>query len=245
MRQPLSAAIVFVVSLSLSACAVGPEYAPPPADTPSDWQQAANEQLSSAAAVDAEWWKRFDDPALDAVVERARSENLSLRVAGLRILESRAILGVAEGQRWPQQQQVNATVNRVAVSENAPNAALGDQDFTDAQVTFDLTWELDFWGRFRRGIESAEALLEADLANFADAIVLLTAETADTYITIRLLEERLRLASANETTQTRALEIATVLFDNGATTELDVTQAKTTVARTARPRTVSSGRKLH
>lgn len=227
MRQFLRAACLVPLLTVISACAVGPDYEPPAAETPGDWQLADDAQLSTGAADDAEWWTNFNDPALDAVVERARSENLSLRIAGLRILESRAILGISKGQRWPQQQQINADITRVDISENAPNAALGDRNFTDAAVTFDLTWELDFWGRFRRGIETAEALLEADMANFADALVLLTSETASTYISVRLFEERLRLARANETTQVRALEIATVLFDNGATTELDVTQART------------------
>ena len=232
MRQFSRAGALATLCMLFAACAVGPDYEAPAPDTPAAWQLASHSQISTAVADDAEWWKSFNDAALNALVERARSQNLSLHAAGLRILESRAVLGIAEGQRFPQQQQVNAGVNRVEVSENAPNAALGDRSYTDAQLTFDLTWEIDFWGRFRRGIETAEALLEADMANFADVLIILTAETAQTYISIRLLEERLRLARANEMRQARALEIATALFDNGATTELDVTQARTILGST-------------
>lgn len=221
-----------MICLVLSGCAVGPDYEAPTPDTPSGWQLADDAKLSTAAADDAEWWRTFGDPALDAVVERARSQNLSLRIAGLRILESRALLGISKGQLFPQQQQVNGELTAIEISENAPNAALADQSYNNATLSFDLTWELDFWGRFRRGIESAEAFLERDMANYADVLVLLTAETAQTYISIRLLEERLRLARANEAAQARALEISTVLFENGATTELDVAQARTILGST-------------
>lgn len=232
MSEFLRSAAMAAAFLWVTGCAVGPDYLPPEADTPDDWQLADDAELSTAVADDPEWWKTFNDPALDTVVERARSQNLSLRIAGLRILEARALLGIADGQRFPQRQQVNAEVTAVEVSENAPNAAFADQSYTNAAVTFDLTWELDFWGRFRRGIDAAEAALERDMANYADVLVLLTAETAETYISVRLLEERLRLARANEAAQARALEIATVLFENGATTELDVTQARTILGST-------------
>ena len=232
MRDTLRCFTVAAVCLVFTGCAVGPDYAAPATETPAEWQLADDAQLSTAAADNPAWWTTFNDPSLNAVIERARSQNLSLRVAGLRILESRAVLGVSRGQRFPQQQAVGGELAAIEISENAPNASLADQSYNNATISFDLTWELDFWGRFRRGIEAAEAFLERDMANYADVLVLLTAETAQTYISIRLLEERLRLARANEASQARALEIATVLFENGATTELDVAQAKTILGST-------------
>ena len=231
MSEFLRRAAIGMASLAVAGCAVGPDYAPPAIETPETWL-LTDAALDGTAADHAEWWTSFGDPTLNTLVQRARSQNLSLRVAGLRILESRAVLGIAEGQRFPQQQQVAGQLTAIEVSENAPNAALADQSYTNAQLSLDITWEADFWGRFRRGIEAAEAFLESDIANFADALVLLTAETAQTYVSIRLLEERLRLARANEASQERALEIATVLFNNGATTELDVTQARTILGST-------------
>ena len=232
MSKTLRGALCIAAAATLGGCAVGPDYVAPETETPGEWQLADDPGLSTAAADHAEWWTSFNDPTLNTLVERARTQNLSLRAAGLRILESRAFLGIAEGQRFPQQQQVNADVTRIEVSDNAPNAGLADRSYNRATVALDLTWEADFWGRFRRGIEAADAILDQDMANYADVLVLLSAETAQNYISVRLLEERLRLARANEASQARALEIASVLFENGATTELDVTQAQTILGST-------------
>ena len=232
MTKCMRGALTIAASLAIAGCAVGPDYTAPEIETPSEWQFASDAQLANDAADHAEWWTSFNDPALNTLIEHARSQNLSLRIAGLRILESRALLGIAEGQRFPQQQQINGDITAIEVSENAPNASLADRSYTRATVGLDVSWEADFWGRFKRGIEAADALLDTDVANFADALVLLSAETAQSYISVRLLQERVRLAHANEASQARALEIASVLFDNGATTELDVTQAKTILGAT-------------
>ena len=215
---------VLTLCAALSACLVGPDYNAPDPQTPQVLPSAEESGDFEQDAVDIVWWESFGDPGLNTFIQRMRAQNLSLRVAGLRILESRATLGLAEAQLYPFS-QVNAGLNRVDISQNSANGAFGDNSFADASVSFDSTWEIDFWGRFRRDIEAAEALLERDMAQFADAVVLVTAETARAYITVRILEERLRLALANEATQARALEIATVRFENGATTELDVAQA--------------------
>ncbi|MDX1697144.1 MAG: TolC family protein, partial [Thiohalobacterales bacterium] len=156
-----------------------------------------------------------------------------LQIAGLRILESRAQLGIATGNRYPQLQQVNASATAIELSENRPNAVPGiDDDYASYQAGFDAAWELDFWGRFRRGIEAAEAGLSASVADYDNALVSLTAEVARAYITIRTLEERLALAEANIELQQESLRVARVRFENGATTELDVQQATSNLADT-------------
>ncbi len=215
-----------------AGCALGPDYQTPEMFTPDQWQLSTDAQISTEAADDAEWWRTFNDEALNTVIDRARNQNLTLQVVGLRVLEARSILGIAEGLQYPQLQQLNVSVVGVQISENAANISLADQNFDDAALSLDMAWEADFWGRFRRGIESAEAALEADMANYADALVLFTAETAQTYILVRLLEERLTLAIANEIIQNRAFDIATVNFENGATTELDVAEASTILGDT-------------
>ncbi|GJL65374.1 MAG: RND transporter [Nitrospirales bacterium] len=210
---------------------VGPDYLPPELDNPQVLPSANESSVVEQDAVDLAWWESLNDPGLNKVIQHMRAQNLSLRVAGLRILESRATLGLAESQLYPFS-QVNGSLNRLDLSQNSANGALSDNSFGDARVSFDTSWEIDFWGRFRRDIEAANALLERDLAQFSDALVLVTAETARAYITVRIVEERLRLAADNVATQLRALEIATVRFNNGATTELDVAQAQTILSAT-------------
>lgn len=120
----------------------------------------------------------------------------------------------------------------MGLSKNAPNAAGLDRNFWNYQVGFDAAWELDFWGRFRRDVEAAQASLIASVADYDDALVSLTAEVARTYAVIRTFEVLLDLARANAKVQEEGLQIADSRFRNGATTELDVTQARTLLEST-------------
>ena len=93
-------------------------------------------------------------------------------------------------------------------------------------------WELDFWGKFRRGVESADANLLANIASYDDVLVTLTAEVARNYVLIRTLEERIRLARENITIQQRSLELTTNQYETGSVTELDMQQATTQLRNT-------------
>jgi NodT family efflux transporter outer membrane factor (OMF) lipoprotein len=220
-------------ALVLTGCTtLGPDFMRPEVPTTPDWQ-TTGDTLSGEPRELAEWWKLFNDPVLDTLIENAYQQNLPLQIAGLRILEARAQLGIAVGNRYPQVQQASGGVSAVEVSENSPNfSSASDDEFTVYQAGFDAAWELDFWGRFRRGIEAAEANLSATVADYDNALVSLTAEVARTYVTIRTLEERLALARANIVLQQESLRVARVRFDNGATTELDVQQAMSSLADT-------------
>jgi len=232
MKQYFNRVTMSVLLAICAGCALGPDYQPPELFTPDQWQLSTDAQIVTEAADDAEWWQTFNDAALSTVIDLARNQNLTLQAVGIRVLEARAILGIAEGLRYPQLQQLGASVVRIEISENVANISAGDRSFDDALAHLDISWEADFWGRYSRGIEAADAALQADMANYADALVLVTAETAQTYILIRLLEERLALAIANEVVQARALDIANVNFENGATTELDVAEASTILGDT-------------
>ena len=219
--------------LALAGCArLGPDFVRPEAPAEADWNFEDAEVLSQPLEQ-ADWWKVFNDPVLDRLVGMAYEQNLPLQVAGLRIYEARAQLGIAIGLQYPQTQRAfgSATTNRI--SENSPNfIPIADKNFRNYQAGFDAAWELDFWGRFRRGVEAAEASLDASVADYDNALVSLTAEVARTYVTIRTLEERLRIAYENIRLQQKSLNIASVRFRNGATTELDVTQASSNLADT-------------
>ena len=118
------------------------------------------------------------------------------------------------------------------LSKNASNSAGVDQYHGDYQLGFDSTWELDFWGKFRRGVESETASLIASVADYDDGIVSLTAEVARTYTVIRTFESLIELTRENIKVQEEGLQIAESRFRNGATTELDVTQARSLLEST-------------
>jgi len=216
-----------ITALLVSGCAmVGPDYIKPSAPEPKEWLQKEQPKLKSEQADFSQWWMVFDDPVLNDLIQAAYQQNLPLRIAGVRILEARAQLGIAVGNRYPQVQQVGAGYTRVNVSENAANTAAADHAFGEYDVGFDAAWELDFWGKYRRGVESGVASLEASIAHYDDVLVSLTAEVARTYVVVRTLEERLAIARENVKIQERSLKIAQVRFDGGVVTELDVQQAK-------------------
>ena len=212
----------------LSACApVGPDFVRPEAPVNPAWLEAELEQFDTDAAELAEWWRVLEDPVLDELIATARRENNNLKIAGLRVLESQARLNIAVGNRYPQQQVLAGDITAVGISESTANSSTADTSFTEFNLGASVVWEIDFWGRFRRGIEAADADLLASIASFDDAMVLLTAQVADTYALIRATEEQLRLAQDSLEIQQRSFEITEVLFRNGSSSELDALQART------------------
>ena len=212
--------------LSTGCTMVGPNYLRPEAQEASRWIEKDDPKIKSKPADLSHWWDVFNDPVLDRLVQTAYEKNLSLQIAGVRILEARAQLGIAVGDKYPQLQQALGSYTRVGLSENQANTQRGvDFTYGEIGVGFDATWELDVWGKFRRAVQSSIGNLEASVANYDDVLVSLTAEVARTYVLIRTLEARLEVARQNVKIQGRSLEIAQVRFEAGAVTELDVQQA--------------------
>lgn len=217
---------LIALSLFFGGCAVGPDYVTPPVPEPKAWIVQDDPKITSEPADLSNWWTVFNDPILNAFVNKAYRQNLSLRIAGIRILEARAQLGIAVGNRYPQLQQVSGELTYTSASENAANTFQGNLSYGDLNIGFDAAWELDFWGKFRRAVESSVGNLEVSIANYDDILVALTAEVARTYVAIRTLEMRLAIARENVRIQKRSLKMAEARFRGGEVTELDVTQAR-------------------
>jgi NodT family efflux transporter outer membrane factor (OMF) lipoprotein len=208
-------------------CMVGPNFARPPAPTAATWIEAEDAHVRTAPAEAIRWWEVFDDAALSRLVDMAYAQNLTLRAAGLRVLEAQARRGITIGNLFPQQQALSGAYARARLSANTATPLLGGRDVNRWQAGFDAGWELDFWGKFRRAVEASDADLLAAVANYDDVLVSLVAEVASTYIQIRVLDERLAVARDNVRVQEDSLRIAMVRFDAGSTSELDVQQATT------------------
>jgi NodT family efflux transporter outer membrane factor (OMF) lipoprotein len=224
--------VVFMTVLVLNACTtLGPAYEEPEVAWLSAWQSDLYGQVGhpgQQAEFDVRfWWRVFNDPVLNELIETARRENPTLRIAGLRILESRAVLGIASSNRYPQLQQASGAVNYVDSRERGGQAGDRDQSFTTYRAGFDVGWELDFWGRFRRGIESAEAGFFASITAQQDVQVLLSAQVADLYFAYRTTLLRIEIARENAAIQKRSFEITEKIYESGQGSELDLQQAKT------------------
>lgn len=227
--QCCRAAAALLPMVALGGCMmIGPSYTRPTAPTASRWlvDPAAAPAAPDAPAPDlSAWWTVFDDPILTSLVEAAYRRNPTLRTAGARVLEAQARRGIAIGGLFPQQQEAFGGYQRVGISDARANQGTGDHFFSDWQVGFDAAWELDVWGRFRRGIESADAELLASIASYDDVLVALIAEVSANYIQLRTLEQRLDVARANVAIQERSFQIADDKYRAGEVTALDPAQA--------------------
>ena len=225
---PLSALFVL-----LAACApVGPDYVRPDIAVNDQWSQNVRDEFQFEPQDSVAWWQVLDDPVLNQLVELTQQQNNNIKVAGLRVLEARAALGIAVGNQYPQSQVVSGNATQISASESNANTAAGDLNYTQYNLGVGASWEIDFWGRFRRGIESADANLLATLASYDDTLVLLTAQVVDTYAVIRTAEEQLRIGRENLALQQRSYDIVEVLYRYGQSNELDVQQAETLLLST-------------
>lgn len=230
LRSLLLAAVTF-----LAGCMIGPNYTRPLAPTAERWIDAdaaptvATTRADSAPAPAPDspaWWTVFADPILVDLVDTAYRQNPTLRTAGARVVEAQARRGIAIGGLFPQQQEAFGGYQRVGISNARANQQIGDHFFDDFAAGFDATWELDVWGRFRRGIESADAELLASVASYDDVLLTLIAEVSANYIQLRTLEQRLDVARDNVAIQERSFGIADEKYQAGEVTALDSAQAK-------------------
>jgi NodT family efflux transporter outer membrane factor (OMF) lipoprotein len=228
--------------LAFAGCMIGPNYQRPKVSVSPNWGEPGDQRVSTESTTYRDWWRAFNDPVLDRLVARAYRDNLTLQQAGVRVLQARAQLGIAVGEVFPQTQQVigsveyNRTSDRSAVAAAAaaaaPKGSASSVAYWQSTIGAQATWELDFWGRIRRGIESADASLLATLADYDSTLVTLTADVANTYIALRTAEERIRIARENVDIQEQTLKIVEARFTYGTVTQLDVEQARTVLFNT-------------
>jgi NodT family efflux transporter outer membrane factor (OMF) lipoprotein len=234
---------LYIVVLSLlsvlasSGCKVGPDYLKPCAPLKEEWSLGNHPKLIGQPADVSQWWNYFNDPQLNYLVHSAYEENLTLREAGMRIEEARHQLNIARGNLGPQTQQVVGSYSKSRTSQNRANIFV----FPGSPITlspgnfllgFNAAWELDFWGRFRRAIASADAQLDATVENYDDVLVILLGDVAGTYVEMRTLEKRLELARENVKIQSGPLDLTRKKFEVGTISVLDVAQAESNLGQT-------------
>ena len=209
---------------------VGPNYCPPSAPVSANWIDSGDGRVHVDPAQDCAWWTVFNDSTLNNLVESAYRQNLNLRAAGARILESRAQRNIAVGNLFPQTQTAQANYVHAQISKN-----LGLPIPSPLNVWadgFNLSWEIDFWGQYRRSVEAAEADLNASTEGYGDTLVMMLSEVATNYVQLRTYEQRLTYARQNVEIQKRTLALADARWRSGRSTELDVRQARTSLSQT-------------
>ena len=224
--------VIFALTLLAGGCMVGPNFQQPVAPVADKWLEAGNPPVDSNRQEYRDWWSVFNDPVLTRLIESAYQQNLTLLTAGVRVLEARAQLGIAIGEIYPQQQLATASVsyNRIPLS-SGPFNAITDTYWTDA-FEAQAAWEIDVWGKLRRGIESAANAYLASVANYDDVLVTLIGDVASTYVQIRTTERQLVIAHDNIERQRTALKIAEARYKGGVVSKRDVDQATNVLGAT-------------
>lgn len=204
---------------------VGPNYCEPTAPVKDQWLDAGHQRVQSSSDDLSRWWSVLNDPQLDQLMVDAYNQNLNLREAGFRILQARAQRQITVGNLFPQQQTANGNYRRFGIGE----------DFFDQwNFGFNLSWELDFWGRYRRAILSADATLDASIADYDYVCVTLLGDIANNYVSYRTNQERIRLLRRIVKIQEDVLEFIEQRLKAGAVgvTDLDRAQARSNVRQT-------------
>lgn len=214
--------------LFLAACrSVGPDYVGVRTRVPDTWTRNVLRDLGPGSELTG-WWRGFNDPALNELIERTRVSNPGLRGALARITEARAQRGIAVSQGLPQA-NAQATYSRNRSSESL-GAPVGDNPRDFYSTGFDAGWEIDLFGGIRRSVQAADANLEAREEDYRDALVTLFAEVALAYVDYRTLEERIAVAQRNISAQRESVELTQGRLDAGLVPRIDVTQATTNLA---------------
>lgn len=218
--------------LSLAGCLLGPDFKDPPAPISEKFLKAAGPALSDAQDY-RNWWKSFHDPVLNHLIDVAYTQNLTLLSAGTQVIEARAALGIAVGEFYPQSQQAVGGIGYTGQSRTDPlSSPLAPRYFWRDDLGAKIAWELDFWGKFRRGVESADAAYLASIATYDDVLVTLLGDVTTVYIGIRTTQQQIEIAKDNVVKQRKALAIAQARFKGGAASKLDVYQAQNVLGQT-------------
>jgi multidrug efflux system outer membrane protein len=225
--------LVIAIAACLGGCAVGPDYEAPQIDVPPQFANATTTGFSDSD-VQADFWRVFNEPVLDDLVEAALDANKDLEQARANLLASRAARRIVGFDSYPTI-TAGASKFRVLQSEHQlPGFTRAAREFEETDAGFDAAWELDFFGRVRRGREAARADEQAAAAEVRSAQVTITAEVARNYFVLRGLQEQLDVATRNAENQRQTLALTQVRLDAGRGTELDRSRAeaqlKTTLA---------------
>ena len=229
--------MVFLTIFLSSGCApVGPNYRKPEIKTPDAWHTVISREMAKQSGATLQtWWKIFDDPILNDLIENARQSNLNLKIALSGIAASRARLGIVSGRELPDANALGS-FTRFKHSDNGPLEQLAPPNGFDSRNMFmlgvDALWEVDVFGRIRRQIEAAGAQYQASIEDYRDVLVTLFAEVALAYVEIRSCQRQIQCAEANAATQRKMLELTRARYNSGISSKLDMTQALSNLSNT-------------
>lgn len=229
---PRSCSLILLLGL-LAGCALGPDYQRPELAAPVQFKQV--EGWTSAAPADAlvrgNWWALYGDAELNALVERLQLSNQNLAAAEAQYRQARALVRGARASFYPTLSG-SAGVTRSGQGASGTNSSSASGISKSYDLSLSAAWELDIWGKLRRGLEASRAEFEASAADLAAARLSLQGELVQNYLQLRVLDEQSRLLDATVAAYARSLRLTENQYRAGIVPKSDVSQATTQLKST-------------
>lgn len=222
LHKPILA--LFMTAL-VSACAVGPDYRTPEAAEPGYFTRATAMHYDLSEPP-ARFWRGLEDPLLTALVENTLAANQDIAAALARYERSRALLGETRLDRFPTVTAQGRAADTRASADELPGVSRAGRDQESYDIGIRAAWELDFFGRVRRGVQAGRAEMQADGADLAAVRVAVVGEVAQAYFQLRGLQQQLRVARGNAAAQRDTLEVIEARLDAGRGTDFDMARAR-------------------
>ena len=207
-----------LVFFFLSGCAVGPDFKPPVVETPKNYRF---EKVPVETMINLKWWELFDDPVLCTLVSQALDNNRDLKIAASRMEQARAALGFTRADQYP-----SINIQAGAGTGNFAGGTRSDTRNHNYYVAPVLSWEIDFWGKFRRATESARAELMSSEYALRTVQIGLISEVVGSYYLLLDYHQRVKISKDTLKSRQESLDIIQKRFNRGIIPELDVNQAQ-------------------
>jgi multidrug efflux system outer membrane protein len=215
----------------LAGCMVGPDYRRPDVPVPESWQNGPGNHESLA---NMPWWDLFEDPEMQGLITTALGQNKNLRLAAARVEEFRANVGVVRSNQFPQIQATGSVGRERIATAGSPffsSGGLGgggfDPNFNLFSFAGDLSYQVDFWGLYRRATQQARANLLATEQARQNVVISVVTGVAQAYFQLRLLDLQLEITRRTVVSFEDSLRLTQIRFEGGVASELDVRQAQT------------------
>jgi multidrug efflux system outer membrane protein len=213
-------------AVSFVACVQGPNYKRPATTPPETFRDVAAASVSSGATSigEAKWWDVFQDDQLQVLIKAGLAQNYSVKIAAARIMQAEAQLGITRSAQYPQ-----ASAGATAGGQRTRQAGVNNGNpvtFGAGQVQGNLSWELDFWGKFRRATEAAQAQVLATQWGQRAVVTTLISQIANGYFDLRGLDLQLEITKRTLESRQESLRLTQLRERGGATSLVDVRQAE-------------------
>lgn len=225
--------LILTGAFTLGSCTVGPDYQRPQIQVPDAWHMAVVEGVTTETAAPGDWWAAFDDPTMVELIALADQRNFDLRIATSSIRQARSEYGIAAANLYPQlslEPEAGFSDGNAEPGVGLNNANNNGSD-SAYQLTMDLAWEIDLWGRVRRSMESQEADLEAEIEAWRDILITIRAEVAASYIEVRSYQAQIDALEDTIVSYQQTFELVAQTYARGEANEIELAAADANLAR--------------